>query len=57
MLKKQVLEWIENNNFRFDNDCICDVQSKAENITDAIYWEDAINAGYDEIFNTVLALI
>lgn len=57
MLKKQVLEWIENNNFRFDHDCISDLQSKAENITDVIFWEDAINAGYDEIYNTVLSLV
>lgn len=56
-LKKQVFEWIENNNFRFDHDCISDLQSKAENITDAIYWEDAIKADYDEIYNTVLALV
>lgn len=57
MLKKQVFEWIEKNNYRFDSDCICDVQSMAENITDVIFWEDAINADYNEIYNTVLALI
>jgi len=56
-LKKQVSEWIENNNFRFDHDCISDLQSKAENITDAIYWEDAIKGDYSEIYNTVLALV